>query len=93
MKLQLATVASARQLATMTARFHVLAATELDHTQIAQLTQRLKNNLNQNIEIIANAAHARIRDRRYLSATATETFNTELSRLQHSMAPGGKSLH
>lgn len=45
MKLQLTTLASAKQLAVTTARFQVLAYTELDPQQITQLSQKLEDNL------------------------------------------------
>ena len=92
MKLQLATLATAQQLATMTARFHVLASVQLDHQQKSLLSQRLEENLALRINALADTAMLRLRDRPILSDTAKKSFQTELTRLQENMAYGTQTF-
>ena len=92
MKLQLTTLASARQLAVTTARFQVLASTELDHQQITQLSQKLEDNLFLRIGMLADNAMIRIRDRPKLNETAKNSFQSELVRIKTNMAQGTQSV-
>ena len=92
MKLQLTTLATAQQLAIMTARFHALASTELDAKQKELLVQRLQDNLKLRISTLADAQSLRIRDRPVLSKVAESSFQRELTRLQTSMAYGTQTV-
>lgn len=92
MKLQLTVLASARQLAVTTARFQVLASTELDPQQIAKLSQRLEDNLFLRIGLLADTAMLRIRDRPKLNETAKHSFQRELARIKKNMSQGSQTV-
>jgi hypothetical protein len=92
MKLQLTTLASAKQLAVTTARFQVLASTELDPQQITQLNKRLEDNLFMRIGLLADSAMLRIRDRPKLNETAKHSFQSELLRIKTNMSQGTQSV-
>lgn len=92
MKLQLTTLASAKQLAVTTARFQVLASTELDPQQITQLNKRLEDNLFMRIGLLADSAMLRIRDRPKLNETAKHSFQSELVRIKTNMSQGTQSV-
>ena len=92
MKLQLTTLASAKQLAVTTARFQVLASAELDPQQITQLSQKLEDNLLLCIGLLADSAMLRIRDRPKLNETVKHSFQSELVRIKTNMSQGTKSV-
>jgi hypothetical protein len=92
MKLQLTTLASAKQLAVTTARFQVLASAELDPQQITQLSQKLEDNLLLRIGLLADSAMLRIRDRPKLNETVKHSFQSELVRIKTNMSQGTKSV-
>jgi hypothetical protein len=91
MKLQLTTLATAQQLAIMTARFHSLAAPELNQELTKQLNQQLEANLKARLEALTNTARVRVRDRRFLSETAAKAFHAEMVRLRQRMVIGSKA--
>jgi len=88
MKLQLTTLASAKQLAVTTARFQILASTELDPHQISQLSHKLEENLFLRIGLLADTAMLRLRDRPKLNETAKNSFLGELARIKANMSQG-----
>jgi hypothetical protein len=91
MKLQLRTLATAQQLGTMIARCHSLAAPELNQKLIHQLNQQLEANLKARLEALADTSLVRVRDRHFLSATATKAFHAEMVRLRYHMVIDSKS--
>ncbi len=92
MKLQLTTLATARKLAIMNARFQILASTGLDPQQKWSLSQRLEDNLSYRINTLADTALLRIRDRPVLSDAAKKSFQKELTRLQCNIVDGSQTL-
>ena len=66
----------------MTARFHTLAATELDIAQLKALDIQLEANLTARLDALASHARLRVRDRPQLSEVAKEAFQAEMKRLR-----------
>jgi len=93
MKLQLTTIATAKQLAIMTARFQILAAPEIPPDQIKNLTNQLSANLNSRLVALAEHHRLRLRDRPVLTDAAREAYGEEIKRLNHWMIQAPKSLN
>ena len=93
MKLQVTTIATAKQLATMTARFQILAAPEMPAEKLNNLSTELNANLNARLDALAEYHRLRLRDRPILSKVAKEAYQAEMQRIRQWMVVAPKTLN
>ena len=93
MKLQVTTIATAKQLATMTARFQILAAPEMPAEKLNNLSKELNANLNARLDALAEHHRLRLRDRPILSQAAKEAYQAEMQRIRQWMVVAPKTLN
>ena len=93
MKLQVTTIATAKQLATMTARFHILATPEMPADKLDNLNKELNANLNARLDALAEYHRLRLRDRPVLTEAAKEAYQAEIQRIRQWMVVAPKTLN
>lgn len=93
MKLQVTTIATAKQLATMTARFHVLATPEMSSEMLDKLNKELNANLNARLDALAEHHRLRLRDRPILTEAAREAYQMEIQRMRQWMVVAPKTMN